>query len=419
MIKIKHYLYSIILLANTTLVLSQQKNKNPFSFKWNNGFKLESYDKQFRLKFGGIIMVDHAYFYQDNSLDKIFDPLTTRSGTEFRRVRLFTSGTVYDNVSFKLQLDFSGDRVSLKDVYLSIKEIPIVGSLRIGHVKEPFRLDALTSSKYITFMERALPISFIQERNNGFLLFNDFFDKKLSVQIGYFRNEDNSSDDKAANDGYAITYRNTSLLINNRDKKELLHVGVGYSYRKPESKSYKISSRPEAHLSRIKYIDTKGISSVKSVNLLNFETAFLKKSFSFQAEYLTSKVETEVANFNFSSYYGQVSYFLTGESKKFKNSYSGFDRVKPKNNYGKNGYGALEVALRYSNSNLNSKDINGGEQSDVTLGLNWYLNPSTRLMANTIFVNIKNTRPAEKITPANAKNGGKATVFQFRFQIDF
>ena len=62
----------------------------------------------------------------------------------------------------------------------------------------------------------------------------------------------------------------------------------------------------------------------------------------------------------------------------------------------------IDIKKRVS---INSKDIYGGEQSDLSFGVNWYLNPATRLMINYDYVNVKNT--------------GKANVIQARMQIDF
>jgi len=392
-------------------VTSQEKKENPFSFKWDNGFKVESADKNFKFSFGGRIMADHAFFSQDAGLDDAFGQLLVKNGTEIRRARLFIAGTVYTNVDFKLDLGFEGGEVGFKDVYLGIKNIPIVGNIRIGNVKEPIRLEMLTSSKYITFLERSLHSDYSPTRNNGLLLFNDFLKKRLSAQAGLFRNAGGNANDLSANDGYVFTSRITGLAIDDKEKKQLLHLGLGYSFRKPETEEYRVSSRPEAHLSGKKYINTGIIEDVNSVNMVNFETALVKGPFLLQAEYLMTDVNTGIGNsentYNFSSYYGQVSYFLTGESKKYKSSYSGFNRVKPNKNFGgKNkGSGAWEVALRYSNSDLNSKDVFGGEQTDVTLGLNWYLNPVTRIMVNHVW---------EKV-----KNFGNAKTFQVRFQIDF
>ena len=395
----------ILALFTFTFTFAQEKKENPFSFKWDNGFKLESADKNFKFKFGGRIMADYAFFSQNDNLETAFGALKTKNGTEIRRARFFLSGTLYKNVVFKWDLGFEGGVIAFKDMYLGLKNIPVIGNIRVGNVKEPLRLEMLTSSKYITFMERSLISDFAPTRNNGILIFNEFSNKKIGVQAGLFRNaDDKTANDKKANDGYVFTGRITGLPINNKDNKQILHIGVGYSHRKPDTKEYKVSSRPEAHLSSQKYITTGAIDNVDNINLLNLEAAFVTGSLSFQAEYLAAKVNA-IENYSFSSYYGQVSYFLTGESKKYKSSYGGFNRVKPQHNFGNGGTGAWEVAFRYSNSDLNSETILGGEQSDITLGVNWYLNPSTRIMFNNVI--------------ADVKDKGKANIFQVRFQVDF
>ena len=102
------------------------------------------------VKFGGRIMYDMAAWG-----DEEFN----YTGSEFRRVRFYSSGEMYGTVKYKLQLDFSGGKISFKDVWMELNKLPIQGNLRVGHFKEPLRLEALTSSKYITFMERGLPIA--------------------------------------------------------------------------------------------------------------------------------------------------------------------------------------------------------------------------------------------------------------------
>ena len=55
--------------------------------------------------------------------------------------------------------------------------------------------------------------------------------------------------------------------------------------------------------------------------------------------------------------------------------------------------------------NLDNADLNGGVMSDITGGINWYLNPATRVMFNYVYSDVKNI--------------GKANIFQMRFQIAF
>lgn len=401
-----NFLFFCVILFPFVPLFAQEETKNPHYFSWNNGFTLESAEKDFRLKFGGRMMVDHAYLFQDRGLDQSFGPLASKSGTEIRRARLVFSGVVYKNVFFKFQVDFAGGQTKLKDVYIGLRDLPIAGKVMIGHFKEPIRLSSLTSSKYTTFMEPGQNAAFAQSRNNGILIMNDFLDQRLSAQFGAFRNANNNSDDAFADDGYVITGRITGLAIRNAGKRQLLHLGAAYSYRKPESGEYQVSLRPGAHLAP-KYSTTGTLGNVKNINLVNFETAYVHGPFSFQGEYLSAVVNTGSDTFAFSNYYGQASFFITGESKKYKSSYEGFDRVKPNRNFGgkSKSAGAWEVAIRYSETDLIDKSIVGGKQSDVALGLNWYMNPATRLMVNYIWTDIKDQ--------------GIATILQGRIQIDF
>ena len=142
-------------------------------------------------------------------------------------MRFFNSGKVYGNIKYKLQLDFAGGGVSFKDVYMEAA-LPYVGNLKVGHFKEPFRLEALTSSKYMTFMERGLPIAFSPERNVGFMLHDSFMDDKLSIQAGLFR-EASSGNDKKIDEVRNMTARLTFLPIN--DGQKLLHLGAAFSNR--------------------------------------------------------------------------------------------------------------------------------------------------------------------------------------------
>ena len=366
-----------------------------FTTKWVNGYKLTSSDGEHSLKFGGRIMYDYATWNTGNE---------TQAGTEFRRVRFFNSGKVYGNIKYKLQLDFAGGGVSFKDVYIEAA-LPYVGNFKVGHFKEPFRLEVLTSSKYITFMERGLPIAFSPERNVGFMLHNSFMDDKLSVQAGLFREaeKDSPGNDTNIDNVNNITARLTFLPIN--DRGNLLHLGAGFSSRHTSNQKYSISTRPENHLGT-KLLNME-LDSVSGMNLIGAEMAFVMGSFSVQGEYVMNSVKG-VEGYSFSGYYGQLSYFLTGEKRKYKNSLAGFDRVIPNSNMKEGeGWGSLELAARYSSMDLS--EAHAGVLNDITIGLNWYLNPCARVMFNYVMGTLED-------------HDGKETTentFQCRIQIDF
>ena len=378
----------IICLFISSLMFSQD-----FNSIWNNGFKTTSSDGDFKLKFGGRIMFDYAFWNTNvNGTDESF------SGSEFRRVRLFNSGQVYKNVKYKIQFDFSGEEVSFKDIYMEITKVPFLGNIKVGHFKEPFRLEALTSSKYITFMERGLPMAFSAERNVGLMLHNSFIDNKLSIQAGIFQNGLSTEEQ---NGNRNITSRISYLPINNND--QLLHLGIGFSNRKNFDNTYSVSARPENHMGN--RLISAVIGDVEQINLIGTEMAWIMGPLSFQGEYIMNTVDAD-QTYNFTSYYGQISYFLTGEKRKYKNSLAGFDRVSPGKNLGNEGMGALELAARYSSMDLS--EANGGILNDITLGLNWYLNPSTRIMFNYVM----------GVADLNSEDINENT-FQMRMQIDF
>ena len=348
--------------------------------------------------FGGRIMYDMATWGAEE-----FDNI----GTEFRRVRIYSSGKMYGTVKYKLQLEFAGGKIAFKDVFIELNKLPIKGNLRVGHFKEPLRLEALTSSKYITFMERGLPIAFAPERNTG-AMYHTTFGEKLSIQSGVFRNSDAFGNDKSATNNVNITSRITYLAISDGDK--LLHLGISNSIRKNSANDYGFSSRAENHMGS-ELLSVEFTNQVKDVNIIAGEMAYVNSSLSLQGEVIQTTVNTEIGQGNtpftheIISYYGQVSYFLTGENRPYKSSLAGFGRVKPKNNYGENGWGALEVASRFSVIDMKED----GSLEDFTIGLNWYLNPNTRVMLNYVMGEL--TNGVGEVTTENA--------VMMRIQLDF
>ena len=361
----------------------------------------QNYDKE--IKFGGRIMCDMAVW--ENTTD---DKAT--AGTEFRRVRLHSSGIISQNVEYKLQLDFANKDVSWKDIFIQLNKLPLTkGSLRIGYFKEPLRLEVLTSSKYITFMERSLSNTFLPERNSG-VMYNTNIANKISLQAGVFSNGYNFGNE-LWNYNINVNGRITYLAINNEN--QLLHLGLASSKRKSSNHTYRFSTRAENHLGT-KLLNPE-FTDVGETNILGAEIAYVRNRLSLQGEYLrttvslTPEMELHSSEYELNGYYGQVSYFLTGESRPYKNSYAGFNRVKPNNNYGSNGKGAIELVARISKMDLSNAGM--GILDSKTIGVNWYLNPNTRVMFNYVMGELEESDEFGIITQENA--------VMMRVQIDF
>jgi phosphate-selective porin OprO/OprP len=381
--------------------LKSEQGTNDFRVFWKEGLRLETPDKEFSLKVGGRIMADGTWVSEDDGIKA--DVGSQQDGVEFRRARLYLAGKIYGNVKYKMEFDFAGGDATFTDVYIALPDFSL-GTLKVGHFREPFGLEELTSSKYITFLERVLS-SADPSRNTGIMLNDSIYDKRMTWAAGVFKITD---DFGALEDdgGYSATGRITGLPVYQDKGASLIHLGVAFSHRDPAHNSVQLRSKPEAH--QLDYfIDTGSIPS-DNADILGLESAWISGPFSLQGEYFYLDVDRTggSSSVQFDGYYGQASYFLTGEHRRYNKSEGVFGRIKPHENYGdKGGIGAWEVAVRYSDIDLNDGSIAGGRVCNTTAGLNWYLNPNTRFMWNYIY--------SEK------KNVGNADIFSMRAQIDF
>jgi phosphate-selective porin OprO/OprP len=394
----------LLIIANFSIFLFAQE-KPAYKTYWDNGMKVQSSDGAFKLKFGGRIQTDWASFFEDEGIKDSIG--TSINGVEFRRVRFYNSGQIYHNIKYKLQFDFVGGTAKLNDAYIMITKIPVIGFLQIGHFKEPVGFEQLSSSKYLTFMERSLTAADEPARNVGFMIGNSIKSKRLSFRLGIFREADIYGNSKGLEDKYSITTRLYGLPVYKPESKKILHLGTAYSYRNPQGNKYRIKAKPEAHLAN-NYLVTELIEDASNFQLIQSEIVYVTGPLSIKTEVVHARVRRSDpgnANFNYTAFYGMASYFLTGESKNYKTS-GKYSRLKPKNNFdGKGGAGAWEVGLRFSAMDINKENVAGGSIGNITFALNWYLNPATRIITNYIYTNLKGV--------------GNANIVQMRFQIDF
>jgi len=366
------------------------------------GIEVQSNDGAFSAELGGRLMVDYAHYKEDT--------VPLGSGTELRRARLDLEGTMYGNWGYELSVDFSdsSQEVEVKDAYIAYNSLSDY-SILIGHYKEPFSLEEQTSSKYITFMERALPNAFAPGRNIGIGYATHW--EKSSFAAGVFGEAVDDGADSEDDEGWALTARATHAPW--ASKRKALHLGLAASRREPdESREVKFSERPESHVTDVKYVNTGKITDVGYYVSLGAELAWVAGPLSLQGEYMQTTVSRTTATDDpvISGWYAYASYFLTGESRRYKAKSGKFSKIKPGSNTG-----AWEIALRHSQLNLNDVDITGGEERITTLGLNWYIKSNIRLMLN--YSQVKNDLNADD--DGDVIGNDNPTVFQARMQLHF
>ncbi len=353
------------------------------------------------VRVGGRIQNDWSWVATGRSVEPVVGPLTT--GTRFRRARVFVEGTLDKRVEFKAEYDFAGGQAGFTDVYIGLRGIPGLGRLQVGHFKEPFSLEELTSSRFITFNERALPNVLVPARNVGLMASNAVWKDRLTWAVGVFRDTDSFGTGEGDGE-YSLTGRLTGLPGYADKGRRLVHVGVAVSQRKPHGAKIRFRLRPEVSIGP-NFADTKDIP-VDGTRLLGAEGAVVWGPLSVQAEYITTTLDrTAGPDLTFAGYYVYASVFLTGEHRAYKASAGAFDRVRPRKSLADGGPGAVEVAVRYSWLDLDDRDVRGGRLADLTVGLNWYLNGYTALKVNYV--------------RADRRGVGTAQFLLTRFQVDF
>jgi len=294
----------------------------------------------------------------------------TDDGSEARRARLGVSGNLAEGLDWKMEVDFAsfdGGGAAFTDAYLKFTNLP-VGTLKVGHFKEPFSLNELTSSRFFTFTERA--DTFAPGRNVGVML-SDSTDQ-LTWQAGAFWESGKTGNLETDNDT-ALTGRVVFRPYMEDGGKRLAHVGLAISLRETESGAYGASSRGGIHL-----LDGSAVSGAlladDGLTKFGIEGAIQEGPIHGQFEFVQADGDDD----SVSSWYLQGGYFLTGESRGYKASSAAWSRVKPTTPYGQNGNGAWEVAARIGGVDL-SEAAADNELTTIALALNWYLTDFTRI----------------------------------------
>lgn len=322
------------------------------------------------LQLGGELMIDSAFYDEDKN--------ELGDGTEIRRARLKAEGKLFD-WNYEMGLGFAGGDVEIKDAYFGYDKWSST-SLTIGQYKEPFSLEELTSAKYITFMERALPVAFAPGRNIGIGM-HKYWDT-LTLAGGLFGESFDDDVDDEGDEGWGATGRLTYSPLHKNTRA--VHLGAAASYRKSnDDDETRYDTKPESNVTDVKYANTGKIEDVDSTTKYGLEAAAVWGPFSGQAEYLFTDISRNsgASDLDLDGWYAYGSWFLTGESRSYKYKKGSFGRIKPRHRYG-----ALELAARYSMIDLTDMPVTGGEEKNITLGLNWYLNPNLRVMANYVFI---------------------------------
>lgn len=410
--------------------------KSPQQFELGTqGLKVVSADQNFILYTRALIQADGSYF-MDDKRPVYSNPNGDNLNDSFylRRVRPILEGTVWKYIDYRIMPDFAGTP-RLFDAIVDLRYFRFA-SLAAGKFKSPISLERLQSASALTFVERAFPTQVAPNREVGFLLhgefdqpghpsdFNmlgrnmtvsgnfpmfmypDFFSYQLAVVDGTSNNGSIDSDNNDSKDFQGRVFSHP-FLHSGRTWLEGLGVGLAGSWGNPNDVALSNYQSPGLQNIFVYGKETRG-DGVQT--RLYPQGYWIWGPFQLLGEYAVSKqrLGNQVLDAGFtkndvtydqtvSAWNVTASWVLTGERNVFLNQ-----GIKPFHVFDPfhGGWGAWQICARVDGIDFGSgvfRNVGTEEkpvypfadprlsvQSALTwaVGLNWWLNPNVKLMAN-------------------------------------
>ncbi|WP_207496525.1 OprO/OprP family phosphate-selective porin [Aridibaculum aurantiacum] len=388
-------MHKLILIAFLSIAsfhcISQPINLEAY---WQDRLKFRSTgDRKFEFAAGGRIHFDAAIARQSKALDTLAEPIDPTM--RIRRARVTFSGS-YDNaIEYEIEFTFS-EGIRMGDVYVSFLKIPHIERLTVGHFREPVGMEENYSSNSILFMERSLTSAFAPGRNVGIMLQRKL-GEKARIYSGVYRRTNSSGEDEDEDVRFSVASRLAFNPLYNKEKNQALHIGISNSVYTPTANVYSVQTDNETHTGAT-YIRSGEIKDVNKIVQLAGELGYSFKRFNFQSEFLRtytilgSPTDSlgDPRKTAFNTYYAYASYFLKGGRRQYDRASNYFDDIAlDEKQNGSSMRGAWEVGVRYAYIDLTESVSVLERMSDLTVGLNYYLNSNSRLMLNMVVSRIE------------------------------
>lgn len=393
---------------------------------WRNGLWFETPNKDFTFHVGSTFQYDAGWYNASQRVQ--FGPGgigEVADGVAPRRLRVRMDGTMWENMDYCMEFEafnntFNGTPVvgakgslDIKnttlnffapgptDMWMKFKNLPVIGNIRIGSQKEPISFERMNPYWQLDFMERSyLQDAFEGEKfvfAPGVVAYDNWAGTRGTWWLGVFKNIDNFYSFGTGDSNWAYDARLTFLIFD-FDDTHLWHLGGAYSHRDPvhgfiqERVRDAVRGNPPALLN---LIANTGAVNGGPQNLVYAESSTIMGPVSMTAELTQSWLSDanavggpKVGTFSTMGTYAEIMTFLTPDHRTYDRTNAAMGRVTPSSPFfilpGQScrGIGAWEIGARYTYLDLTSSGINGGILHDVTLGVNWYLNPNMKMQFN-------------------------------------
>jgi phosphate-selective porin OprO/OprP len=391
-------------------------------------------DGRFTANVRAIVMFDGGKYFQKHNLNPAVTNRDLNEGTNFRRARFGIDGKLFKDFDYALIYEFGGsggeDAGHIQEAWAQYTGWK-PWKLRVGAFEPNIGLAAAVSTSQMPLLERPAPAevarnvaagdsrSAIQLFGNGIIGEGDsgiaarwFVSTALTGNtVGTINSTGGStaqpSDEQTAWIGrvaiapFDSTNWQAHFGVNAQYVTQPNDAGSAASPRYP----IQLRDRPELRIDGTRLVDTGGIDA-KSASVLGGEAGVTSGPFLLEGEYFRYKIDrrnSALPDPHFNGWYVQGVWVITGENRPYNPGEARFDAPKMNYNFNPSAgtWGTWELAARYSDLNLNYREgalgttpaatvgaVRGGEQKIYSVGLNWYLNPSMRLMFDVQHVKI-------------------------------
>jgi phosphate-selective porin OprO/OprP len=350
----------------------------------SNGITFESGDVNVNV--GGRLHLDTVAIESDG--------IAFSDDTDIRRLRVDATLNVGKDWRFKIDGDVGGLSPGIYNAWIAYRGIKDT-EFRVGNFIAPFNGENMMSSNNTKFIERGLP----SELSPNFLFGASaaYEGKNWSVIGGYFTNPIDDETLTNRDDGKSIVVRGVFAPIDKR--REALHFAAAIERRELDGgASSRVRTNSEFALTRQAILDTGILAGVDGYTNLNVEAGYMNGPFMIKAQQVTRDNDAPgLLDPKFTARSIEAAWVITGERQRYSLGTGTFGEVRPDN---ENWFGAWELAARYSTLDLTDGAVLGGEEENVTVGVNWYVNRIVRVSANYVDAKAQPSRLGVKDNPS-------------------
>ncbi len=383
----------------------------------NGRFTVTSRDGDFSLSLRSLVQFDAGYFSQGRGPAGA----DLGSGTNFRRAQVGLVGRAWKDWSYNFTYDFGGNGTE-KSGYIYTASLQYdfePFAIRVGAFSPPAGLDDSTGSGDLLFLERASAADIARgiagapgREGINVMASGERYLVSLSFTGG------KTTDSATFDEQQALVSRAAWLAVDRGDLKWLLDADLTHVFKFADKaasagspNTVTLAGGPEVSVTSLKTVNT-GAIDAGSLTEWGLETALQAGRLYGQGGYFHYSVKrlTALPDPDFSGWYAMAAFSLTGEPRLYDAGSASFRGLKPAHPLGKDGFGAWEVAARYSNADMAfdpfagtaAGGIAGGEQNIWSLGLNWYPTAGLRFMLNYDNIQVSHVEAPAGDISANA-----------------